>query len=329
MKALSLFSGGLDSILSVKIVQDQGIDVLAIHFDTGFGGKNWAKKKEYLIRICKNYNIPLEIVDIKEHYLEDVLFNPKYGYGKAFNPCIDCHGYMFFNAASLLKKYNGDFLISGEVVGQRPMSQRSEALKQVEELSGAKGLVLRPLSAQHLAITIPEEKGWIDRKLLLDIKGRSRYRQIELAKHYGIEEHETPAGGCLLTETSFGNKIKDFIQYQSMDVEDIDFFKLGRHLRLSTGAKLIMGKNQIENERLMKMNYQNKYISLAPTEALPGPFCLLAQNASQEDIMLAGEILLSYTKAKIGETHPIHIDNTIELIELTNDKNAFRSMIIT
>ncbi len=328
MKALSLFSGGLDSILSVKVVQDQGIDVLAIHFDTGFGGKNWDQKKEYLFRISQKYDIPLEIVDIREHYLEDVLFKPKYGYGKAFNPCIDCHGYMFFNAASLLKKYEGSFLISGEVVGQRPMSQRSEALKQVEELSGAKGLVLRPLSAKHLKITIPESRAWIDREQLLDIKGRSRHRQLELAKHYGITEHEAPAGGCLLTENSFGNKIKDFIKYQKMNVNDIDFFKLGRHLRLDTGAKLIMGKNRIENEHLMQMKYQDRYISLTPTEELPGPFCLLSKEATMEDKIRAGEILLSYTKAQTGETHPVIIGDEEIFIKLENDKTRFRKMII-
>ncbi len=329
MKALALFSGGLDSILSVKVVQEQGIDVLAIHFDTGFGGKNWERKKDYLFRITKNYNIPLEIVDIKDHYLDDVLFNAKYGYGKAYNPCIDCHAYMFFNAASLLEKYEGDFLISGEVLGQRPMSQRSEALRQVEELSGVKGLIVRPLSAKLLEPTIPEKEGWIDRSRLLDIRGRSRQRQLEMRAKYGIVEHETPAGGCLLTETSFGNKIKDLVAVRKMDTQDIDFLKLGRHLRLSTGAKMIMGRNKQENERLMKMNYQEKYIALNPYDELPGPFCLLSKDATEEDKAMAAQILLSYTKAKKDEPHIIYFDDEAQETALTRERSEFKDMIIT
>ncbi len=329
MKALSLFSGGLDSILSVKVVQSQGIEVLALHFDTGFGGKNWEKKKEYLLRISKNYDIPLEIVNIKEHYLEDVLFSPKYGYGKAFNPCIDCHGYMFFNAASLMKKYGGDFLISGEVKGQRPMSQRAEALKQVEELSGVQGLVLRPLSAQLLPITIPEEKGWVDREKLLDIKGRSRYRQMELAESLGITEYETPAGGCLLTEDSFSNKIKDFIEYKEMEVSDIDFLKFGRHLRLADGAKFIIGKNKEENELLEGLEYNKSYDVVKAHEAIPGPFSLLSKDASEKDKQLAMEILLSYTKGVIGEKYPVFLDGVEHQIQLKESKSAYKGYLIT
>ena len=329
MKALSLFSGGLDSILSVKVIQDQGIDVLALHFDTGFGGKQWEKKKEYLYRISRNYNIPLEIVDIKDHYLDDVLFSPKYGYGSAFNPCIDCHGYMFFNAASLLEKYGGRFLISGEVKGQRPMSQRAEALKQVEKLSGVEGLILRPLSAKLLPVTIPEEKGWVDRERLLDIHGRSRTRQMELAKAYGITEYESPAGGCLLTNESFSNRIKDFIRYDKMDVADIDILKFGRHMRLPGGAKLILGKNKQDNENLSKLDYMGKYQPILVREdVLPGPFGLISKNASPDDLKLAAEILLSYTKARTGETYPVLLDGKEMPAVCQNDKSAYAHFLI-
>ncbi len=296
MRALSLFSGGLDSILSVKLIVDQGIEVIALHFDTGFGGTKVNQKHEYLRRVTDRLGVQLEILDIKEQFVSDVLFEPKYGYGKNFNPCIDCHANMFRWALRLLDRYDAKFVISGEVVGQRPMSQRVVALKQVEELSGGKDLILRPLSAKLLPPTLPEREGWVDREKLLGIEGRGRAVQLELARKWGITEYETPAGGCLLTDPHFGKKMKDIAKYDRkiFDVADIPLLKTGRHFRLPDGAKLILGRNEKENNFLMKA-VNPKFIKMSPMDIL-GPDALLLKTASDSDKQLAAKIIITYSK---------------------------------
>ena len=205
MKAIALFSGGLDSILAIKIIQEQGIDIVAININIGFESKY--DKKNELAKICKNIGVEFLQIDIREQYLNEILFSPKYGYGKYFNPCIDCHANMFRIAKNLLDEVGASFLISGEVVGQRPMSQNKDALNSVSNLGNIEGLLVRPLSAKLLKPTIPEINGWNDRNKLLSISGRSRTQQIELAKKYNLEDYESPAGGCLLTDKNFANKI--------------------------------------------------------------------------------------------------------------------------
>ena len=182
MKAIALFSGGLDSILAIKIIQEQGIDIVAININIGFESKY--DKKNELAKICKNIGVEFLQIDIREQYLNEILFSPKYGYGKYFNPCIDCHANMFRIAKNLLDEVGASFLISGEVVGQRPMSQNKDALNSVSNLGNIEGLLVRPLSAKLLKPTIPEINGWIDRNKLLSISGRSRTQQIEIAKKY-------------------------------------------------------------------------------------------------------------------------------------------------
>ena len=231
MKALALFSGGLDSMISIKLLTDQGVEVTALHIDIGFGGKD--DKSEILKSRANMVGADLEIVNSREQFVQEILFNPKYGYGKNFNPCIDCHGNMFRIAKALLQKHNASFIITGEVIGQRPMSQRSEAIKNVTKLAGDEegGLILRPMSAKLMTPTIAEKNGWVDREKLLDIEGRSREVQLRLAKEYGFEEYESPGGGCLLTESAFEKKIRDIMEHDKFTVEDIDLLKAGRHLR--------------------------------------------------------------------------------------------------
>ena len=313
MRALALFSGGLDSMISVKLLTDQGIEVTALHIDIGFGGKE--DKSELLRTRAEMVGATLEIVNAREQFVKEILFNPKYGYGKNFNPCIDCHGNMFRIAKALLPKYNASFIITGEVIGQRPMSQRSEAMRNVTKLAGDEegGLILRPMSAKLMTPTIAEREGWVDREQLLGIEGRSREVQLRLAEEYGFEEFESPGGGCLLTESAFEKKIRDIIEHDTFTVDDIGLLKAGRHLRLPDGAKLVIGRDQADNEKLTKIENQ-KYI-FARALDISGPMSLLSVNASESDKKLSAKLILTYTKTPKEQVGSVEVgDEVIEAI---------------
>ena len=306
MRCLALFSGGLDSMISIKLITNQGIDVTALFIDVGFGSSE--DKSEILKKRAKMVGADFEIINAREGFVQDILFNPKYGYGKNFNPCIDCHANMFRIALGLLDRYDASFVITGEVIGQRPMSQRSDAIVNVTKLAGdEEGLILRPMSAKLMKPTKPEIEGWVDREKLLGISGRNRETQLKLAKEWGFEEYESPGGGCLLTQEAMAKKIKEHIKHEDFIVEDIDVLKYGRHLRLPNGAKLIIGRNKDDNEHIAKI--QNPKYIFAKVQDLPGPLSLISKNASKEDKILAAKLILTYTKAttdkkwsvKIGE----------------------------
>ena len=308
MRAISLFSGGLDSMLAIKLIKDQGIDITALHIKTGFGGTKDVTNE--LARRAKMAGADFEVVDVREEYIRDILFNPVYGYGKNFNPCIDCHGYMFKIAKVLMPEFGASFLITGEVVGQRPMSQRSEALLQVSKLAGDRDdkLILRPLSAKLLEPTTPEIKGWVDRDKLLDISGRNRDRQLKMAKEFGWEDYESPAGGCLLTEPIFSAKLREFIEHEEFGVEDIDLLKFGRHFRLSDGAKLVVGRHKEDNEALQSINNPD-YIPI--TLPIAGPYSLLYKYASSSDRKLAAKIAITYAKSLPNEIYEVNVGDEI------------------
>jgi len=301
MKALALFSGGLDSVLAMKLIIDQGIEVIAINVNTGFGATT--SRDEHMKFMCEQIGAKLEILDLRDEYLDEVLFDPKYGYGKNFNPCIDCHGFMFRYTADLLKKYDAAFMISGEVVGQRPMSQRKDAMIQVQKLSEHDDLIVRPLCAKLLAPTKPEREGWINREKLLDISGRSRSRQLQLAKEIGLKDFEPPAGGCLLTEEKFSDRLRDFTKYTTMDKNDIDTLKAGRHLRLPDGAKLIIGRDKDDNEKL-KNTTSDKYLRARVLDA-SGPFCLFDKTATTSDKQLATNIIITYARTQKDKLYTV------------------------
>ncbi len=308
MRALALFSGGLDSVLAMKLVVDQGIEVVAVNINTGFGSTG--DRKEHMESMCDQIGVKLEILDLREEFLDEVLFDPKYGYGKNFNPCIDCHGFMFRYTGKLLEKYDAKFMISGEVVGQRPMSQRKDAMAQVQKLSDdCDELIVRPLCAKLMPPSKPELEGWIDREQLLDINGRTRTRQLELASQIGLEDFEAPAGGCLLTDMQFSQRIRDFVDHDEMEVDDIDTLKAGRHLRLPDGAKLIIGRNQADNEKLTDTN-SDKYIR-ARTVGASGPFCLFTKDASEEDKKLAANIIVTYGKTEADKSYKVNFTDYI------------------
>lgn len=291
MKAIALFSGGLDSTLAMKLIIDQGIEVIACNINTGFGSTK--DRLSHMKNMCEQVGAEFRSVDIRDEYIREVLFTPKYGYGKNFNPCIDCHGKMFEVAKRKMEEWGASFLISGEVLGQRPMSQNSESLQKVLNLSNCEGLLLRPLSAQALEPTIPEIEGWVDRDKLENIVGRNRDRQMELAETFGLKDYEAPGGGCLLTDEKFSNKIRDFIAHDTMSVEDIPTLKYGRQLRLPDGAKFIIGRNA-EDNAVLEAIVNPKYVHIH-TE-LFGPHSLISHNASENDKMLAAKLMLAYCK---------------------------------
>lgn len=302
MRALALFSGGLDSMLAMKLISMQGVEVIALHIDIGFGsGKD---KKEVLSKRAEKAGAKLEIIDVRDAYIKTVLFEPKYGYGKHFNPCIDCHGFMFKTAKSLLEEFNAKFIVTGEVVGQRPMSQRSHAMRSVDKLAqNDDALILRPLCAKLMEETTPERKGWIDREKLLDISGRGRTRQLELAEKFGFDDYETPGGGCLLTLESFAKKIQDFTAYDTFEAQDINLIKFGRQLRLPNGAKLVIGRDKQDNEELLKIN-NTKYDHIRLIDMV-GPVSLLSKSARKEDKILAVRLVLTYAKTKHNQAYSI------------------------
>jgi len=266
IKAVALFSGGLDSILAVKLIQEQGIEVKGVNFKTPFFGLD----KTFLA--AKSLDMDLEIIDITKEHLE-ILKKPKHGYGKNMNPCIDCHALMFKKAGEYMTKIGASFILSGEVLGERPMSQNRNSLSIIERESGFEGRILRPLSALLLAETIPEEEGLVDRNKLLNISGRSRKRQMELAVKMGIEDYPSPAGGCKLTEPAFSKRLRDLFTQGVFSLEDIELLKLGRHFRLSTNIKLVVGRNKEENEKIKEFFQEGDFLFQAKN--LKGPVSLL------------------------------------------------------
>ena len=300
-KALGITSGGLDSILSALVLRDQGIEVSWICFKTPFFSADAA------IRSAQIHNIPLKVEDITETYLS-LLDSPKAGFGKNMNPCMDCHALMFALAGKEMKRQNADFLFSGEVVGQRPKSQTKNSMRYVEKNSGFAGLILRPLSAQSLFETIPETKGWVDRSKLLNITGRSRKIQMEMAKKYGVKDYPTPAGGCLLTDSIFSNKLRDLMYVQKdYETRELYLLKHGRHFRVDKRLKVIVGRSKEDNDNILKYYKKDKDILINPA-SLPGPVVLIVSGEEIGKIeKIGGLICASYTKAKPGDLTEIHI----------------------
>ena len=296
MRALSLFSGGLDSALAIKVVQEQGIEVIALNFVSHFfGGKD--EKAE---NMAKQLGVRLEYVDFSEIHTE-LVKNPPSGRGKNMNPCIDCHALMFEKAGELLEKYDAKFLISGEVLGQRPMSQNFSALNRVKKLSGVNlgDLIVRPLSAKLLPITKPEEEGWIDREKLLDIQGRSRRRQLELVEKWGLVEYPSPSGGCMLTEPNYSKRLKVLEADGYLEDQYAFLFHLikrGRFFRLEKGKYLFVGREKEDNYKISEYKeFGSLYIVGAGT---PGPAIVGYGDLNEEQIELAKNIFSRYSQGK-------------------------------
>ncbi|BBO78811.1 tRNA 4-thiouridine(8) synthase ThiI [Desulfosarcina widdelii] len=289
-RALGLCSGGLDSILSALVLRDQGIDVHWVTFETPFFSADKARKAS------ANTGVPLTVRIITPVYME-MMRCPTTIFGKNMNPCMDCHALMFRLAGELMTEKGFDFLFSGEVLGQRPMSQNRTSLRYVEKHSGYDGYILRPLSAKSLPETIAEKEGWVDRERLLGISGRSRKIQLQLAKQYGVTEFPAPAGGCLLTDKIFSRRLKDLFDHQeTVDESDLELLKFGRHMRLDAGTKIVVGRTRQDNERIGKW-CDSKADMVLKVENFPGPLVVMPSGGSDPMVMLAAAICAGYSKA--------------------------------
>ena len=293
MKALALLSGGLDSSLAVEIISNLGIEVVAVNFVTPFclcDGKRGCRKKSVLI--SKRLNIDLKIFNIAEDFLE-VLKKPRYGYGKNLNPCIDCRILMLRKAKEIMNELGASFIITGEVLGQRPMSQNRKAMEIIEKASGLEGLIVRPLCAKLLPASIPEREGWINRDDLLNITGRSRKKQFELVRKFNISDHACPAGGCLLTDPGFSLRIKDLLESGMLNVDNINLIRNGRYFGVSRLFKLIVGRNQQENQMLINCVREGDLI-LEPEAK--GPVAIGRGEINDKNVRTALQLVAYYCK---------------------------------
>jgi len=297
MKAIALLSGGLDSTLAAQVMIEQGIELEAINFMTLFctctnrGATCLASQQA-----VETLGIPLKVFNVSEEYLQ-VVKHPKHGYGRNLNPCIDCRIFMLKKAKVYMGESGSSFIVTGEVLGQRPMSQRKDAMHMIEKEAGLEGFILRPLSAKVLPITVPEREGWVDREKLLTIQGRSRKPQIKLAEHFGIHDYPCPAGGCLLTDPGFAQRMKDLMDHDlDFSINDVYLLKMGRHFRFSQTVKLVVGRNEEENQKIQ--TFSKKEDLLLKVSAFSGPLSLLRGKFDEADIEKAAAITVHYSKAK-------------------------------
>lgn len=294
MKAICLFSGGLDSILAAKLIRGLGIELIALNAVSPFclcsrpsvSGCVYGANKA-----AKDLGLKLIRVNVSSELLE-ILKKPKHGYGSNMNPCIDCRILLFKKAKEFMQQEGAQFIITGEVLGQRPMSQKLNTMRLIEKEAGLTGLVLRPLSAKVLEATLPEKEGWISRDKLLAITGRGRREQMDLAKELGINDYPCPSGGCLLTDPGFSLRLKDLLNKGRFDLNNIELIKIGRHFRLNDTLKLVVGRNEKENARLFDLASENDYLFM-PHEII-GPAALGRGNFDNELIRLSGSIISRY-----------------------------------
>jgi tRNA-uridine 2-sulfurtransferase len=266
IKAIGLLSGGLDSTLAARVLLEQGIDVVGINYSTGFcmndhrramarPDEDPKRMRNEGLRAGADLGVPIEVLDAGEAYLKMVL-NPRHGYGKRANPCIDCRIFMIHGAADYMREHGGDFVFTGEVLGQRPMSQHLQSLNLIEKECGIAGYLLRPLSARHLPPTLPEQLGWVDRERLLGISGRSRKEQMALSETWGIRDYPQPSGGCcFLADENFARRFHDKKEHsrpEGIRREDLILLKVGRHFRLTSDVKIVVARDEAENNFLSR-----------------------------------------------------------------------------
>lgn len=292
IKAISLLSGGLDSSLAVKILQDMNIEVIGLCFNTPFFNP------ENINKISKELGIKIITKNITKEHLK-MLKNPKHGYGKNMNPCIDCHGLMLKIAKRIMKSEKASFVATGEVLGQRPMSQNSQSLKTVEKIAGLENMIVRPLSGKLLLKTIPEEEKLINRKDLLDISGRSRKVQLNLAREFKIKSYLSPAGGCLLTDQEFSKKLKElFNKRPDSNENDIELLKYGRHF-WEENIKIIIGRNEKDNKNIIKLSKSSDY--LMELKDFTGPTGLIRGKINQKIFQQTGRLIIKYSNKVINK----------------------------
>ncbi len=316
-KAVALISGGLDSLLAAKVIQEQGIHVEGINFYTGFcvEGHTHAIRKKDTARpkrnnalwVAEQLGIKLHIIDIIEEY-KDVVINPKHGYGANLNPCLDCKVFMVQKARQWIEAKGFDFIITGEVIGQRPMSQRKDTLPVISRESGADELLLRPLCAKNLEPTRPEREGWVDRERLHGFEGRTRKPQMALAAAFGFEDYAQPAGGCcFLTDKQYSHKLADLWKARGerrYELDDIMLLKVGRHIRPRPNFKMIIGREEGENRFLQ--GYRKQYTHMLATSH-PGPLVLIDGDAGPDDLDLAAQITARFSQGRNADSVAIEV----------------------
>ena len=305
IKAVGLLSGGLDSSLAIRVMLEQGIEVTALQFRTGF---SYADRNRVVgsapagtsdaERAAAMLEVDLEVIDISGEYLPLVL-QPRYGYGSGMNPCVDCRIFMLRKAKTWMEDHGYHFVFTGEVVGQRPKSQMRDSLNTVARESGLSGYLLRPLSAKLLTPTVPEQRGWVDRERLHAISGRGRKAQIALAEQFGITDYPQPSGGCCyLIDQTYSRRLRDFLTHEgsgALDLEQVQLLALGRHLRLPSGRKLVVGRHERENDYLGTRKIQG---TLLTTLDHPGPTTLVLGQSTREEIELAAQVTAGYSDGK-------------------------------
>lgn len=291
--AVCLLSGGLDSSLALRMILGQGIRVRAINFVTVFcrctpTGQGCSAAR----RAVEGLGVELKTVFLGEEYLE-VVRRPAHGYGRRLNPCLDCRILMFRRAAAYMRQVGARFLVTGEVVGERPMSQHSQALRLIEREAGLDGLIVRPLCAQHLSPSVPELLGWVDRRQLLALQGRGRRPQMRLAEELDLKDYPCPAGGCLLTDPAFARRLRDLMDYQpDFGLHDVKLLKVGRHFRLSPATKVVVGRNAAENSALAALRRPGDL--LLEAVSVPGPTTLLRGAPDQQHLEIAAALTVRY-----------------------------------
>ena len=304
IKAICLLSGGLDSSLAIRLMQEQGIDVRAVNFVGPFGRCAGGDVDSPAQAVAGALGVDLQTVVLGEDYLE-IIRNPRYGYGSNVNPCIDCRIYMLRRAREIMGREGASFVVTGEVVGQRPMSQRADTMRKVEKDSGLIGLLLRPLCAKLLAPTVPEEQGWVDRERLLGISGRSRKELLRLAEEKRVTGYSSPGGGCLLTDPRFAVRVRDLLKHDVLTLDGIELLKVGRHFRLPLGSKLVVGRNEADNIRLLALH--NESDTVLTTESCPGPTAILKGARAREEEDLAAAIVTRYSDGRTAGVAAVSI----------------------
>lgn len=324
IKALALISGGLDSLLAAKLIKEQGVEVIGVHFKIPFC-------KLDIRKTFPDIGIKLLEFDLGAEFLS-LIENPRYGFGSNMNPCIDCKILMFGRAKELLSELKANFIVSGEVLGQRPMSQNKQALGLIKQRSGLGDLLLRPLSAQFFPPSLAEREGWVRRDKLLNFNGRLRTPQMQLAKKFGIDKYATPAGGCLLTDPCFSKRLEELLRHGELTLDNLSLLKVGRHLRIEKKARLVVGRDESENGLLIQLARPGDYLFF-PQKDLAGPTSLARGLMTEELIYLSSQITSSYSDAiglKNMEVSYRHIPETEDKVHKIAclPKNRFAHLLI-
>jgi hypothetical protein len=308
-KVVALISGGLDSVLAAKIVMEQGFDVVGLYCTSPFSKSYGREHETHAARVSKAIGIELRVSDMGQDYIE-LVRTPAHGYGKNVNPCIDCKIFMLKKAKTVMEELKSPFVVTGEVLGQRPMSQRRDTFPVIERDAEMRGMVLRPLSAKLLPPTQGELSGAIDREKLLSISGRSRTVQLRLAERYGISGYSTPAGGCLLTDKNFSAKLCDlFEDNKSVNPSDIRLLTIGRHYRIDAGVKIVIGRDNAENDVLISLAPHGYHLFMP--QGFPGPVALLNGNPTQDLKQTIGRLIITYSKRVSGRAYRIRYGNEV------------------